>query len=312
MSLAFLYAGQGTQHPGMGADLYEAHPAFRAVLDGAQVDFDLKTAMFSDPDGVLNQTEYTQPCMVAFAAGVTALLFERDIRPAFAAGLSLGEYSALQAAGVFTASQAIALAAFRGAAMAGAVQGRPCGMAAVLGMDRVALSGCCTAVSGLGVCEIANYNCPGQIVIAGDTAAVEAACALAAERGARRCVPLRVSGPFHTSLMRPAGDALRQRFASETFGEMAFPVVFNCLGRAKTGWETIPALLERQVQSSVYFEDSIRWLETQGFDAAIEIGPGRALSAFVRKTAKGIRVLPVEDTATLTATIAALKGENYD
>ena len=93
---------------------------------------------------------------------------------------------------------------------------------------------------------------------------------------------------------------------------MAFPVVFNCLGRAKTGWETIPALLERQVQSSVYFEDSIRWLETQGFDAAIEIGPGRALSAFVRKTAKGIRVLPVEDTATLTATIAALKGENYD
>ena len=110
MSLAFLYAGQGSQHPGMGADLYEAHPAFRAVLDTAGVDFDLKTTMFTDPDGVLNLTEYTQPCMVAFAAGMTALLAERGIVPDYAAGLSLGEYSALQCAGVFTAPQAISLA----------------------------------------------------------------------------------------------------------------------------------------------------------------------------------------------------------
>mgnify|MGYP002266951319 FL=1 len=112
--------------------------------------------------------------------------------------------------------------------------------------------------------------------------------------------------------MKPAGDALRQRFTSEAFGEMTFPVVFNCLGRAKTDEETIPALLERQVQSGVYFEDSIRWLEAQGFDTVIEIGPGKALSAFVRKTAKGIRVLPVEDTATLTAAIEALKGEHHE
>ena len=136
MSLAFLYAGQGSQHPGMGADLYEAHPAFRAVLDAAGVDFDLKTTMFTDPDGVLNLTEYTQPCMVAFAAGMTALLAERGIVPDYAAGLSLGEYSALQCAGVFTAPQAISLAAFRGKAMAAAAAGRPCGMTAVLGLDR--------------------------------------------------------------------------------------------------------------------------------------------------------------------------------
>ena len=123
MSLAFLYAGQGSQHPGMGADLYEAHPAFRAVLDAAGVDFDLKTTMFTDPDGVLNLTEYTQPCMVAFAAGMTALLAERGIVPDYAAGLSLGEYSALQCAGVFTAPQAISLAAFRGKAMAAAAAG---------------------------------------------------------------------------------------------------------------------------------------------------------------------------------------------
>lgn len=312
MKLAFLYAGQGTQQVGMGRDLYEAYPAFRNILDSAPVDFDLKKLCFEGPEEALSDTRYTQPAMVAFAAGVTALLYEAGIRPQAAAGLSLGEYSALHAAEVFTAPQAIALAAFRGAAMADAVQGRPCGMAAVLGMDRDTLAACCRSVADLGVCEIANYNCPGQIVITGDSGAVEAAGAKAIEQGARRCVPLKVSGPFHTSLMKPAGDALRTRFEHETFGEMAFPVVFNCLGRAKTDEETIPALLERQVRSSVYFEDSIRWLEAQGFDTFIEIGPGKALSAFVRKTAKGIRVLPVEDTATLEAAITALKGEHHE
>ena len=122
-------------------------------------------------------------------------------------------------------------------------------------------------------------------------------------------MPLKVSGPFHTSLMAPAGQALEERFASETFGAEQLPVVFNCLGRARTAEEEIPALLVRQVQSSVYFEDSIRWLEENGFDTVVEIGPGKALSAFVKKTAKSIRVLNVEDIPSLQATLAALKGE---
>ena len=309
MKLAFLYAGQGTQQVGMGRDLYEAYPAFRNILDSAPVDFDLKKLCFEGPEEALSDTRYTQPAMVAFAAGVTALLYEAGIRPQAAAGLSLGEYSALHAAEVFTAPQAIALAAFRGAAMADAVQGRPCGMAAVLGMDRDTLAACCRSVADLGVCEIANYNCPGQIVITGDSGAVEAAGAKATEQGARRCVPLKVSGPFHTSLMAPAGQALEERFAGETFGAEQLPVVFNCLGRARTAEEEIPALLVRQVQSSVYFEDSIRWLEENGFDTVVEIGPGKALSAFVKKTAKSIRVLNVEDIPSLQATLAALKGE---
>ncbi len=312
MSLAFLYAGQGTQKVGMGRELYETYPAFRAVFDSAPVEFDLKKLCFEGPEEQLSDTRYTQPCMVAFAAGVTALLYEAGIRPQAAAGLSLGEYSALQAAGVFTAPQAISLAAFRGAAMADAVQGRPCGMAAILGMEREPLLACCQEASGQGVCQIANYNCPGQLVVAGDQAAVDAACALAKERGARRCVPLKVSGPFHTSLMKSAGDALRERFASETFGQMAFPVIFNCLGRAKTETEEIPDLLERQVQSSVYFEDSIRSLEAMGVDTVVEIGPGKALSAFVKKTAKGIRILNVEDPASLEQTVDALKGEQHE
>ena len=308
MSLAFLYAGQGSQHPGMGADLYEAHPAFRAVLDAAGVDFDLKTTMFTDPDGVLNLTEYTQPCMVAFAAGMTALLAERGIVPEYAAGLSLGEYSALQCAGVFTAPQAISLAAFRGKAMAAAAAGRPCGMTAVLGLDREKLQEACRQAAGAGVVEIANYNCPGQLVIGGEQAAVDKAAALAKELGAKRCLPLKVSGPFHTSLLAPAGDALREKFKETAFGAMRIPVLFNCLGQEMGPEDTIPALLEKQVQTSVYMEDTIRRLAELGVDTIVEIGPGKALSGFVKKTAPAIKTYAVETCADLDALSAALKG----
>ena len=308
MSLAFLYAGQGSQHPGMGADLYEAHPAFRAVLDAAGVDFDLKTTMFTDPDGVLNLTEYTQPCMVAFAAGMTALLAERGIVPDYAAGLSLGEYSALQCAGVFTAPQAISLAAFRGKAMAAAAAGRPCGMTAVLGLDREKLQEACRQAAGAGVVEIANYNCPGQLVIGGEQAAVDQAAALAKELGAKRCLPLKVSGPFHTSLLAPAGDALREKVKETAFGAMRIPVLFNCLGREMGPEDTIPALLEKQVQTSVYMEDTIRRLAELGVDTIVEIGPGKALSGFVKKTAPAIKTYAVETCADLDALSAALKG----
>ena len=308
MKTAFLYAGQGSQHPGMGADLYEAYPEFRAVLDSAEVGFDLKTVSFTDPDGVLNQTEYTQPCMVAFAAGMTAILAEKGITPAYAAGLSLGEYSALQCAGVFTATQAVSLAAFRGRAMASAAAGRPCGMTAVLGLDREKLQQACQKASDAGVVEIANYNCPGQLVIGGEQAAVDKAAGLAKELGARRCMPLKVSGPFHTSLLSPAGDALREKFKEITFGEMRIPVLFNCLGREMGPGDTIPALLERQVQSSVYMEDTIRRLAELGVDTIVEIGPGKALSGFVKKTAPAIKTYAVETCADVDALSAALKG----
>ena len=308
MSLAFLYAGQGSQHPGMGADLYEAYPVFREILDSADVDFDLKTVSFTDPDGVLNLTEYTQPCMVAFAVGMTAILAQLGITPDYAAGLSLGEYSALQAAGVFTPQQAISLAAFRGKAMASACAGMACGMTAVLGLDREKLQQACDQASDLGVVEIANYNCPGQLVIGGQKEAVDKASALAKELGAKRCLPLKVSGPFHTSLLRPAGDALREKFQEITFGSMTFPVLFNCLGREKGEEDTIPALLEKQVQSSVYMEDTIRRLETLGVDTIVEIGPGKALSGFVKKTAPSIKTYAVETPADIEALTAALKG----
>ena len=312
MSLAFLYAGQGSQHPGMGADLYEAYPAFRAVLDSAagQVDFDLKEVSFTDVGGVLNQTAYTQPAMVAFAAGVTALLYERGIEPDYAAGLSLGEYSALHAAGVFSAAEAVSLVAFRGKAMTQAAEGMDCAMMAVLGLDVATLQSACDQAASLGVVEIANYNCPGQLVIGGEKAAVEKAAALAKELGAKRALPLKVSGPFHTSLLKPAGDALAERLSTVEFGPMAFPVLFNCLGREMGEGDTIPALLERQVQSSVRMEDTIRRMEALGVNTIVEIGPGKVLSGFVRKTCPAIRTFAVETCADLDALTAALKGES--
>ena len=250
MKLAFLYAGQGSQHPGMGRAFYESSPLFRQAYDGAPVDFDLTETCLDDPQGVLNQTAYTQPCLVAFAVGVTKLLKAAGLRPDYCAGLSLGEYSALHCAGVLDDETAISLAAFRGRAMAQAAQGVESAMMAVLNLDRAALSECCRAASDLGVVEIANYNCPGQLVIGGEKAAVERAAALAREKGARRCLPLKVSGPFHTSLLAPAGDALRERFQTVAFRPMEVPVLFNCLGDRMGPADTIPALLERQVQSS--------------------------------------------------------------
>ena len=309
MKLGFLYAGQGSQHPGMGADLYAAFPAFRAVIDQAaeHVDFDLKEVSFTDSRGVLNQTRYTQPCMVAFAAGLTAVLRERGVVPAAAAGLSLGEYSALHAAGVFDAVTAVELVAFRGKAMEEAAAGRPSAMMAVLGLDRAPLQAACNQASALGCVVIANYNCPGQLVLGGEKDAVERAAALAKEAGARRCLPLKVSGPFHTPLMAPAGDALAERFQTVAFHQPSIPVVFNCLGDVKPEDVTIPELLVRQVQSSVRMEDSIRRMAAMGLDALVEIGPGKALSGFVKKTVPGLPIHAVETAAGVEALVNAVK-----
>ena len=187
-------------------------PAFRAVLDSAPVDFDLKQPCFDGPEDRLNDTRYTQPCMVAFAAGVTALLEGGGHRPRLYRRPQPGEYSALHCAGVLDAPPPSPLVAFRGQAMADAVKDRPCGMAAVLNLDRDALKQVCEEASDAGVVECTNFNCPGQIVISGDAAAVDRAGELAKAAGAKRVLPLKVSGPFHTSLMAPAGDALREKF----------------------------------------------------------------------------------------------------
>ena len=311
MKLAFLYAGQGSQHAGMGRDLYEDFPAFRAVLEqaAAAVDFDIKEVMFTDAAGILHETQYTQPCMTAFACGVTAVLRQAGIVPDYAAGLSLGEYSALTCAGVFDVQTAVSLTAFRGKAMAAAAAGRPCGMTAVLGLDAPTLQACCDAAADAGVVQICNYNCPGQLVIGGDKAAVDKAAAAAMTAGAKRCLPLKVSGAFHTALMHPAGDALREKFKSVAFSQMQMPVLFNCLGHEKNESDSIPALLEKQVQTGVQWESTLRRLAELGVDTAIEIGPGKVLTGFVKKTVgSAISCYPVETSAQLQQLLRTRKG----
>ncbi|MBE5943514.1 MAG: ACP S-malonyltransferase [Lachnospiraceae bacterium] len=314
MKIGFLFAGQGAQHVGMGKDLYEAYPEFAKVFDDANVDFDIKECCFEGPIEKLGQTRYTQPCMVAFAVGVTKLLQSKGVKPAMAAGLSLGEYSALYASGVFEASQVIDLVAYRGKVMEEAVTGRDVGMIAVMSLDRESIKECCLKAqeefkdTPYNVAEVANYNTPIQVTVSGDTPVIKRAGELMIEKGARRIVPVAVSGPFHTSLMKPAGDKLAERFKSEIFGEMSFPIIFNSTGRELEEGKTIHEMLELQVQSSVYFEDSIRYMIEQGVDTFVEIGPGKTLSGFVKKINKTMTTYAIEDVASLEATIAALLG----
>ena len=308
MKLAFVYAGQGSQHVGMGKDFYQEFTLFAQVFDHAPVDFDLKKLCFEGPEEQLSQTRYTQPCMAAFAVGVTDLLYQEGIRPQLAAGLSLGEYSALYAAGVFSRGTVISTVALRGRAMEEAAAGLDCSMTAVLGLDREKLQQACDGAAELGTVQICNYNCPGQLVIGGEKAAVDKAGELAKELGAKRCMLLKVSGPFHTRLMKLAGDALAAHFKTIDFRPMALPVYFNCLGGPMDAGDNIPALLERQVQSSVYWEDTIRRMEAEGVDTVVEIGPGKALSGFFKKTAPGIRTCHIDTAADFHSVVSALKG----
>lgn len=298
MKLGLMYAGQGSQTPGMGMDFYQESETFRKIFD--LLPEPQRDLAFHGPAEKLSDTRNTQPVMVAFAAGINALLLpelrKKGIEPAMAAGLSLGEYSALEGTGVFDAETAIRLVSLRADAMAKAAESVDCAMKAVLGLERETVTVCCRqAGEETGeLVQTANFNCPGLIVIAGQKAAVERAAELAAEKGAKRCLPLAVSGPFHTDYMKPAAAVLKEAFDTTRFGEMAFPVIFNCTGTFLRDGESVREMLEKQVCSSVYFEDTIRQMEASGIDTIIEVGPGKALSGFVRKTAKQIRVLSLE------------------
>ncbi len=286
MKTAFLYAGQGSQHKGMGEDLYQNYSEFREIYDSAELSFDLKKMCFEDKDGLLSQTKYTQPCMVAFAAGVTEILRKQNIEPDITAGLSLGEYSALCAAGVWDEATAIKLAAFRGEAMTRAAEGVESAMTAILGLDRIQIQECVYEASGLGVVTICNDNCPGQLVIGGEKNAVKAAADFAKNRGAKKCIPLNVSGPFHTSLMRDAGEELEEYFSGIRFQDEQIPVVFNLTGKPRKKDQSIQNMLKQQVQSGVRMTDTINYMLDNGVKRFVEIGPGKALTGFVKRCAK--------------------------
>lgn len=287
--IAFLYAGQGSQYAGMGKDLYDKYPEFRDLMDTVILDFPLKKVCFESPDGMLDKTEYTQPCMVAFACGINRILKVRKVMPDYVCGLSLGEYSALNMADVWDADETIKTVAFRGKVMAQASHGVTAGMTAIIGLNEEKVRECCDLAADLGVVSVCNLNCPGQVVIGGEKAAVKKAVELAVGLGAKRCLPLNVSGPFHTSFMKPAGDRLGEYLRTVNFHEPQAEVLYNYLGGPSAG-QTISELLIQQIQKPVRMEAIIRYLFQHEVKTFVEIGPGTVLSGFVKKTAKAMEI----------------------
>ena len=306
MKLGFVYAGQGTQYVGMGQSFYENDEDCKTLLDEVQLDFDLKKVMFQSDDQTIGTTRFTQPAMVAVACMANLLLKKNGIHPDYVCGLSLGEYSALNGAGVLDNKTAIWVARQRGLAMEEAAKGVESAMMAILGLESDVLDEICHQCKGY--VSIANYNCPGQLVIAGEKEAVEEAAQKALEKGARRAVSLKTSGPFHTALLEEAGKKLHDVFQKVDFNEMNVPVIFNCLGHEKEN-HSIQELLEKQVMSPVYFEKSIRYMIDHGVDTIIEIGPGKVLSGFVRKIDRKIKTFQVEDMESLKKCVGALENE---
>lgn len=303
--IAFVFPGQGSQAVGMGKDAYEAFEPARRVIDRADeiLGFALSKLMFEGPEAELRQTVNTQPALLAVSVALLEALRAQGVgQPDYVAGHSLGEYSALVAAGVLTFEDAVRLVRRRGELMEEAVPGGQGTMAAVLGADREALAALCRDVSAsVGLVELANVNCPGQIVVSGTTAGVAAVAERAREAGAKRVVPLEVSGPFHSSLMRPAAERLAEALGTATFRDAAVPVVANVHARPVTSGDELRRLLVDQVVSPVLWEDSVRFLLGEGVDTFVEIGSGTVLAGLIRKIDKSVRVISVNSADAVRA-----------
>ncbi|MEZ7605067.1 ACP S-malonyltransferase [Streptococcus sp. 27098_8_113] len=298
---AFLFAGQGAQYLGMARDLYEQYDVVKATFEEASqvLGYDVR-ALIDQDEEKLNQTRYTQPAILTTSLAIYRLLAEEGIQPDMVAGLSLGEYSALVAAGALNFKTAVALVAKRGAFMEEAAPAGSGKMVAVLNVEVALIEEACQTASQLGVVSPANYNTPGQIVIGGDVAAVDKAVELLKEAGVKRLISLNVSGPFHTALLKPASEQLAQVLAETEFADFQLPLVGNTEADImETG--RIKELLTRQVMEPVRFYDSIAKMQEAGVTEFIEIGPGKVLSGFMKKIDKSAIVHSVESVETLTA-----------
>ena len=304
MNYVFMYAGQGSQKAGMGKDLYETCTSYRELVDALPAAFDLKKLMHEGPEEELSKTMYTQPCLAAFQAGVTAALRAEGVKPAAAVGLSLGEYSALSAAGVFTPEQVFRVTAFRGQAMQEAAEGLSCSMSAVIGAENDLIEEACRGAmeSGSGFVAAVNYNCPGQTVICGDEAAVAGAEERIRNGAKARFIRLKVSGPFHTHYMAPAGEKLLSflKKPENSPGKPEIPVAANVTGTFYGPEDDIAWILSRQIKESVKLEQNLRALLSEGYTDFLEIGPGNTMSGFLKKTARALKC-PVNCVSISTA-----------
>ena len=299
MNIAFIFPGQGSQYIGMGKELVENFPLAAEIMEKANeiLELDLAGLCFNGPAEELNLTENTQPAIYTISYMVTRLLNEEGIYPLLAAGHSLGEYSALAAAGVFSFEEGLRLVRQRGILMNRAVPDNQGSMAAIIGLEDKIVQEICQEVNG--ICEIANYNSPGQIVISGEREAVEAACQLAEDKGARRTVVLKVSGPFHSSLMKRAAEDFANIIGEIEFKKPAFPVVSNVTADFVEEPEEIKGLLIKQICSSVRWVESIKLIQAQGVNTFIEAGPGKVLRGLLRRIDSSLTTYNIDDPKTM-------------
>lgn len=304
---AFIFPGQGSQYIGMGKDFYDRIAVSREMFElaGEAAGLDVAALCFEDNDRI-NITEYTQIAMIAMEVAVWKAVEERGFRPDVTAGLSLGEYGALAAAGVMGVREVFRIVRKRGLFMQEAV---PSGgaMTAVLGLDASQIEEVCAVTEG--IVSIANYNCPGQIVITGEEGAVDAACEALKEAGAKRTIRLKVSGPFHSQMLSKAGEGLSKVLEDVELQSFTTPYVTNVTADYVRETEGIKELLCKQVSSSVRWQQSVERMIADGVDTFVEMGPGKTLSGFMRKISRDVKMYNIENMADYEKVMSALRGE---
>ncbi len=304
--IAFIYPGQGAQRCGMGQDFFREEQSARRLYEqaGREVGLDLAALCFAENDR-LDLTEYTQAAMVTTCLAMTEVIRARGLEPDVTAGLSLGEYCAVAAAGGMSDLDAIRAVRSRGILMQHAVPAGVGAMAAVLGLTGEEIEAVTDAMEGV---SVANYNCPGQIVITGYTQAVEKASEALLAAGARRVVPLNVSGPFHSPLLEEAGRRLGEVLDTVKWSPLRIPYVANVTGEPVQDIAETRGLLERQVASSVRWEQSVRRMIADGADIFVEIGPGQTLSGFLRKIDREVRCYNIEHLADVDTVLRSVRS----
>ncbi len=308
--IAYVFAGQGAQYIGMARDICENYPKAARVFQEASeaLGMSMEKLVFHGDDETLKITENTQPAILTASISCLQPLLEAGIQAGYAAGLSLGEYTAHVYSGTFSFQDAVRLVKKRGKYMQEAVPLGVGTMTAILGLTREEILDVCALAKSEGIVEPANFNCPGQIVIAGEVKAVERASAIALERGAKRAVPLAVSAPFHCSMLASAGEKLEKELERVDIRPMNVPVLANATGGVIPSGDEVKQTLVHQVSSPVLWEDCVRTMIGKGVDTFVEIGPGKVLSGFIKKIDNSATVYNVENMASLEATLKGLKG----